>query len=41
MHGDTSIIHGLVKRGVKGYLLKNALADELILAVRSAELGIT
>lgn len=39
MHGDTSIIHGLVKRGVKGYLLKNALADELILAVRSAGAG--
>ena len=39
MHGDTSIIHGLVKRGVKGYLLKNALSDELILAVRSAGAG--
>ena len=39
MHGDTSIIHGLVKQGVKGYLLKNALADELILAVRSAGAG--
>ncbi len=39
MHGDTSVIHGLVKRGVKGYLLKSALADELILAVRSATAG--
>lgn len=39
MHADTTIIHSLVKRGVKGYLLKNALSDELVLAIRSAGAG--
>jgi DNA-binding NarL/FixJ family response regulator len=39
MHADTTIIHNLVRRGIKGYLLKNALADELILAIRSAAAG--
>lgn len=39
MHADTAVIHGLVRRGVKGYLLKDALADELILAIRSAQAG--
>ncbi len=39
MHADTTIIHNLVPRGIKGYLLKNALADELILAIRSASAG--
>ncbi len=39
MHADTTIIHNLVRRGIKGYLLKNALADELILAIRSASAG--
>src|SRR5690606_30809462 len=39
MHADTTIIHGLVRRGVKGYLLKNALSDELLLAIRSAYAG--
>lgn len=39
MHADTAVIYSLVKRGVKGYLLKSALADELILAVRSASVG--
>lgn len=39
MHADSSIIHGLVRRGVKGYLLKNALSDELLLAIRSAAVG--
>lgn len=39
MHADSSVIHGLVRRGVKGYLLKNALSDELLLAIRSASGG--
>lgn len=39
MHADSAIIHGLIRRGVKGYLLKNALADELLLAIRSACAG--
>lgn len=39
MHADTAIIHNLVRRGVKGYLLKDALADELMLAIRSAAAG--
>lgn len=39
MHADSGVIHGLVRRGVKGYLLKNALADELLLAIRSASTG--
>lgn len=39
MHADSAIIQGLVRRGVKGYLLKNALSDELLLAIRSAYAG--
>ncbi len=39
MHADVTTIHGLVKRGIKGYLLKDALSDELILAIRSAQAG--
>lgn len=39
MHADSAVIHGLVRRGVKGYLLKNALSDELLLAIRSAGMG--
>lgn len=39
MHADTAVIHGLVRSGVKGYLLKDALADELLLAIRSAQAG--
>lgn len=39
MHADTTMIHNLVRRGVKGYLLKDALSDELLLAIRSAGAG--
>jgi DNA-binding NarL/FixJ family response regulator len=39
MHADTAVIHSLVRRGVKGYLLKDALVDELLLAIRSAQAG--
>ena len=39
MHADSAMILGLVRRGVMGYLLKSALADELLLAIRSAGMG--
>ena len=39
MHADVATIHGLVRRGIKGYLLKDALSDELMLAIRSARAG--
>lgn len=39
MHADTAIIQALVKRGVKGYLLKDALSNELMFAIRSAAAG--
>lgn len=39
MHAETAVIYALVRRGIKGYLLKNALSDELILAIRSASMG--
>lgn len=39
MHADTAIIQSLVRRGVKGYLLKDALSNELMFAIRSASAG--
>lgn len=39
MHADTAIVQNLVRRGVKGYLLKDALANELMFAIRSASQG--
>ncbi len=39
MHSDTAIVQNLVRRGVKGYLLKDALATELMFAIRSASAG--
>lgn len=39
MHSDTTIVRQLLRRGVKGYLLKDALTEELLLAVRSASRG--
>lgn len=39
MHADTAIVQNLVRRGVKGYLLKDALAGELMFAIRSASAG--
>ena len=39
MHADTAIVQNLVRRGVKGYLLKDALASELMFAIRSASAG--
>lgn len=39
MHADTALVQQLLRRGVKGYLLKDAVTEELILAVRSAYQG--
>ena len=39
MHADTAIVQNLVRRGVKWYLLKDALATELMFAIRSASAG--
>lgn len=39
MHEDTTMVQQLLRRGVKGYLLKDALSEELLLAVRSAVQG--
>lgn len=39
MHSDTLIANQLLRQGVKGYLLKNSIADELPLAIRSASRG--
>ena len=39
MHADTTIVQQLLRLGVKGYLLKEALSDELLLAVRAASQG--
>jgi DNA-binding NarL/FixJ family response regulator len=36
MHSDPVIVHQLLKTGVRGYLRKDALTEELILAVHSA-----
>lgn len=36
MHSDPTIVHELLKKGVRGYLKKDALTEELILAVNSA-----
>lgn len=38
-HSDTTIVQQLLRRGVKGYLLKDAVTEELLLAVRSASQG--
>lgn len=39
MHSDTAMVQQLLRRGVKGYLLKDAVAEELMLAVRSVSQG--
>ena len=36
MHSDPIIVHQLLKRGVRGYLKKDSLTEELILAINSA-----
>lgn len=39
MHADTTMVQQLLRRGVKGYLLKDAVSEELLLAVRSVSQG--
>jgi DNA-binding NarL/FixJ family response regulator len=39
MHGDTTMIQQLLRLGVKGYLLKDAVSEELMLAVHSVSQG--
>lgn len=39
MHSDTTMVQQLLRRGVKGYLLKDAVTEELLLAVRSVSQG--
>jgi NarL family two-component system response regulator LiaR len=39
MHSDTTMVQQLLRRGVKGYLLKDAVTEELMLAVRSVSQG--
>lgn len=39
MHSDTSLVQQLLRLGVKGYLLKRSISEELLLAVRSASKG--
>lgn len=39
MHSDTILAQKLLRQGVKGYLLKDSIADELALALRSASRG--
>ena len=36
MHSDPTIVHQLLKKGIRGYLKKDALTEELVLAVNSA-----
>lgn len=38
-HADTTMIQQLLRRGVKGYLLKDVVMEELMLAVRSVSQG--
>jgi DNA-binding NarL/FixJ family response regulator len=39
MHSDAILAQQLLNEGVKGYLLKESIADELALAIRSASMG--
>ena len=39
MHDDPTRVHQLLRRGVKGYLLKDVVTEELMLAVRSVSKG--
>ncbi|MCA9916636.1 MAG: response regulator transcription factor [Anaerolineales bacterium] len=39
MHADTTMVQQLLRRGVKGYLLKDAVTAELILALESVSRG--
>ena len=39
MHADTTMVQQLLRRGVKGYLLKDAVTAELMLAINSVSQG--
>lgn len=39
MHSDTILAQQLLRQGIKGYLLKDSIAEELPLAIRSASQG--
>ena len=39
MHSDSILAQQLLRHGVKGYLLKNSIADELPMAIRAASRG--
>lgn len=39
MHSDTIVARQLLRQGVKGYLLKRSIGEELLLAVRAASQG--
>lgn len=39
MYADTTMVQQLLRRGVKGYLLKDAVTEELLLAIRSVSQG--
>ena len=41
MHADETIVRQALRYGAKGYVLKRAVAEELLLAVRAANLGNT
>ena len=41
MHADETIVRQALRYGAKGYVLKRAVAEELLLAVRAAHLGDT
>ncbi|MCA9876101.1 MAG: response regulator transcription factor [Ardenticatenaceae bacterium] len=39
IHSDTTMVQQLLRRGVRGYLLKDAVSGELMLAIRSVSDG--
>lgn len=39
MYGEETLVHQALRSGVKGYVLKNSVAEELMLAVRAASRG--
>ena len=41
MYSDEGLVHQALKSGVKGYVLKSSVSDELILSVRAAARGET
>jgi len=41
MHGEESLVRSALQAGARGYVLKDAVADELLLAIRAAARGAT